>query len=123
MQQTTVCCAAFLKLNIMAEKKTKDDVFRKFFPHFSLRLSERYGILITFEEYANLCALYLQRPKFEAKDNRPPIKTGYLKIHGVEVKVMKSTSLHKQLLTAIPHEDHFKKRKVNSRKFTKKRLN
>lgn len=106
----------------MAAKITKEDVLRHFFPHFALRLSERYGILITFDEYAELSDYYIKRGKLRLKDGKPDIYIGYLKIHGTEVKVFKSAKTYKVLLSAVPHEDHFIKKSVNSRKFTKKRV-
>ena len=72
--------------------------YSKFFSHFALRLSERYNLLISFEDYVYLSKLqYIQKAEF-----RVTCKVGFLNIKGIQVRVMKSTKRLKPLLTALP---------------------
>lgn len=72
------------------------------FRHFSLRLSERYGVLITFQKYQELCAYpYLQKSKIRKTANRKPCIEGFVKIEGIKVRVIRDIN-HKKFLTALP---------------------
>lgn len=83
----------------MTEKEKAAVVF---FRHFSQRLSERYGLLISFDYYLTLSSLFLRSGKFKVKDDGQTHMHGYLIIHDVKVRVIKSTSWHKLLITALP---------------------
>ena len=78
--------------------------YERFFSHFALRLSERYDILISFEEYVLLSKLpYIQKPKMvKDKKGNPDHKVGWLTIKEKKVKVLKSVKTNKPLLTALP---------------------
>lgn len=74
-----------------------------FFRHFSLRLYERYGILITFDEYVKQCnkqsiedEIYLKR-----EDGRTCFH-GFVRIKGERVRVYRQPSRPRALLTALP---------------------
>jgi hypothetical protein len=71
------------------------------FRHFGMRLIERYGLFITFDYYMLLCKIKPEECK--PKKNSPhPVDVGYLKVHDQRVKVLKDTTRHKLLLTALP---------------------
>lgn len=85
----------------MRVKKTREDVMRDFFPHFAFRLSERYGILITFDEYKELCDERLAQRQFIKVPNGLNYYKGILTIHGIKVRVYKSATEHCQLTTCV----------------------
>ena len=73
----------------------------KTFKHFSLRLVERYGLFITFEEYVFLCELpFIKKPK---RVNNHSIE-GVIKIQNINVKVIKSMwrKDFRPLITVLP---------------------
>ena len=83
------------------KKQRERELRSEYFPHFSLRLSERYGILITFEEYNDLCIV----PAIELKKRYTPLRTStvnVMKIKGREVLVVKWGNV---LVTALPHKN------------------
>ena len=53
VQTSVSICAVFETKTIFRESRLEK--LKLFFKHFSLRLSERYNIFITFEEYVNFC--------------------------------------------------------------------
>lgn len=95
-------------------KKSTFDNFVNDFRHFSLRLSERYELFITFEEYLFLSKLpYLRNSKTRKNDyGKPDCKIGLLKIKGVDVKVLKRIGGNKSLLTALPL-NHYENKRIS----------
>ena len=86
----------------MQYKESK--VYINFFRHFAERLSERYGVLITFEEYVKLCdVIYLKKRKFEIRDGKKS-QVGYIEIKGVNVKCVRSLNKPKVFITALPKQ-------------------
>lgn len=82
----------------MARRST----YIKFFRHFAFRLAGRYNILITFEQYQELCKVHLTDTKVLDKEDRDPVIQGTMTIEGVDVIVRKDMSRHRMLLTALP---------------------
>ena len=83
-------------------ESTDINVYIKFFRHFAERLSERYGVLITFQEYMKLCEVpYMKKSKFDMKDGKMA-KVGYIEVQGVTVKCVRSMSQPKVFITALP---------------------
>jgi hypothetical protein len=83
-------------------EKSKQLIYQRYFRHFAMRLSERYGICIKFEEYVLFCNLqFLRRQKRIIKEGKAPYLRGEIKIQGVEVIVYRSMTKYKQLLTVI----------------------
>lgn len=86
----------------MAEK-TQKDLYKPTYQHFKLRLLKRYGIRIDFYDYCMLhnLKLSMQQNKFNSK-GQVSIQ-GYLIIHDMAVKVIKSKNLPgKPLITVLP---------------------
>jgi len=82
--------------------KTNIEKLQYYFRHFSLRLAERYNILISFEEYVDICSrTYLKEAKYVSEENKNSI-CGFLNIKGIDVKVIKRNNKPKALLTALP---------------------
>ena len=72
------------------------------FRHFAMRLLERYGVLITFEEYVQLCKIPFIRCQKLKENGKNSYYKGNVDIKGVRVKVYRSTYGCKPFLTAIP---------------------
>lgn len=81
-------------------KKLDASIYR--FRHFAYRLSERYGILITFEYYCLLSGLFLQNVKMVKEGTDQQALEGIITIQGTKVRVRKQLRGHKLLLTALP---------------------
>lgn len=81
-------------------KKIDASIYR--FRHFGYRLSERYGILITFEHYCQLSAHFLQNVKLVKEGTDQQALEGIITIQGTKVRVRKQLRGHKLLLTALP---------------------
>jgi hypothetical protein len=77
-------------------------VYRNKFKHFGMRLYERYGIMITFEQYVTLSKLpYINKGRTH-KDTFGELSiVGNLYINGVEVKVAKSIKGIRPLITVM----------------------
>lgn len=80
--------------------KNKKYSLQYVFRHFALRLSERYNLLITFEEYKSLCEKEFHGVVCKSSKGEPDIR-GFMDIHGVKVLVVKR---HNKdiLVTALP---------------------
>lgn len=104
---------------IISSTKTNSDTFKApqsetnirrkyetFFPHFSLRLSERYGLYITFEEYVRLCCKVplINWKKRKSKEGwHIPCMQGFIYVQKTKIKVRKSIGGNfTPLLTALP---------------------
>lgn len=90
-----------------------------YFPHFALRLSERYGLLITFDEYVELCKAQIPNAKLKIEEGKPDVYMGYLKINGVKVRVYRSKE-YKVLTTAVPMKYQQNKKKKHEIQRTKR---
>ena len=88
------------------------ETYIKYFRHFAYRLSGRYGILITFEHYCELCSEWPDDAVFKKRHDRNAIVEGVLKINGFDVLVRKDLKKHKMLLTVLPIQAT-KRRKKN----------
>ena len=89
-------------------------MYVKFFRHFAERLSERYGVLITFQEYVKLCDVtYLKRSKIDRKDGRVIAKIGYIEIQGVNVKCVRQSSNPKLFITALPIKNNNERNNIH----------
>lgn len=83
------------------KKKTLNNL-QYLFRHFASRLSERYNILITFEEYVELCKLpFIRSQKLKVNGDKFYYK-GNVIIKTVKVNVYRSTIGMKPFLTALP---------------------
>lgn len=90
---------------------TENKVYIKYFRHFAERLALRYGILITFEKYIELCSLELKVIEVQTERDKGNRKTqiGYLNIEGRNVKVIKPLYIkEKPLTTALPMQSFIK---------------
>lgn len=92
-----------------------------FFKHFSIRLNERYNILITFNEYVELCNLsLLKREELLRRPNGSKCLHGYIDIKNTLVRVYRDHKKPKALLTALPivaeYNNVIKIRKQNNSK-------
>lgn len=84
----------------------------KYFRHFSERLSLRYDILITFEEYVQLCKIPIDVLLVQTSDTRKKSLLGYLQIKDKKVKVVKEFQIDgSPLTTALPVTFIFKHNK------------
>jgi hypothetical protein len=89
-------------------------MYIKFFRHFAERLSERYGVLITFQEYVKLCDVtYLKRSKLDRKDGRVIAKIGYIEIQGVNVKCVRQALKPKLFITALPIKNNNERNNIH----------
>lgn len=97
--------------------KNKNNSLPFVFRHFALRLSERYNLLITFEEYKSLCKKEFHGVVCKGSKGEPDIK-GFMDIHGVKVLVVKR---HNKdiLVTALPPKSL--SAKILTKKLRKKR--
>ena len=83
---------------------TDTKVYIRFFRHFAERLSERYNVLISFEEYLKLCTvIYLKKAKFEIRNGQKG-QVGYIEIKGINIKCVRSLDKHKAFITALPKQ-------------------
>lgn len=85
------------------DPKTQKDLYKPTYRHFKLRLLKRYGIRIDFYDYCMLhnVKLSMKQKKFNSK-GQVSIQ-GYLIIHDMAVKVIKSKNLPgKPLITVLP---------------------
>lgn len=74
-----------------------------FFRHFSLRLYERYEILITFEEYLKYCNKpHIKEEVYIKHQDGRACYYGYARIKGEDVRVYRQTQRPRALLTALP---------------------
>jgi hypothetical protein len=82
--------------------KKQRNCYEFYFRHFSLRLSERYGLFITFDEYVEFCRLpYIRGSKYIKNRDGQMIKDGIVVIQDIKVRVLRSTSKYTPLLTAL----------------------
>lgn len=71
------------------------------FKHFSLRLSERYGLFITFEQYMSICRGKFSEIGRSVKDK--DAKIGLVYVNKTPVLVCKKrTGKFQPLITALP---------------------
>lgn len=73
-----------------------NDIWRKAYDHFRLRLNERYKIDVAFHEYVLLC-----KERVDTVRREPKTAVGYLTIRGVKVLVVKDTKRSRHLKTAL----------------------
>lgn len=78
--------------------------YNKFFVHFALRLIERYGIYLTFDNYVILCKQTTLKKQSLVKSKKGGIDcyAGQIEIDGQIVNVLKSSFGLRPLLTALP---------------------
>jgi hypothetical protein len=77
------------------------------FRHFSMRLHERYGVFITFEEYLELNKIkYLKKQKIIKNKEGKRRLIGYCNIKNVNVLCCRSIN-SKIFITALPFENKF----------------
>lgn len=89
------------KLLIMSQ--TKNERLQYFFRHFSKRLNERYNLLITFNQYLELCSIdKLENEMLFTRANGKKTKHGYININNTLVRVYKDPKEPKALMTALP---------------------
>ncbi len=96
---------SYTKVESVSESKPSDELTRKqknlysvLFRHFAMRLLERYGVLIVFEDYVVLSRNFRIR---KAKRQRSGRVSGFMKIKGKQVRVVKSND-PPALITALP---------------------
>lgn len=85
--------------------ESEQEIYIRCFKHFALRLSERYGIFITFDEYVELCKFdYIKfQKRVETYDKVERLRNeGWLIIHNTPVKVIRNVGVYKPLITALP---------------------
>ena len=83
-------------------KQKTINTLQYFFRHFSLRLSERYNILITFEDYVELCKMpFIKSQKLKTK-GETSFHKGNIEIKGIRVNVYRGTYGMRPFLTALP---------------------
>lgn len=78
-------------------------MYIKHFRHFSERLSLRYGILISFEQYIELHVQIIEVTEIKIDENGRKTTIGYISVNDQKIKVVKSLwVLGKPLTTALP---------------------
>jgi hypothetical protein len=84
-------------------EKNRLEKLQHFFRHFGARLSERYGILITFEEYIKECNKPFIKDEtwITREDGRTSIH-GFIRMKGQSIRVYRQPSRPRALLTALP---------------------
>jgi len=91
--------------------ESEQQIYIRCFKHFALRLSERYGIFITMDEYVELCKLdYIKfqvRLDISKKTHRLR-NSGWVLIHNKPVKVIRNAGVYKPIITALPICKHDK---------------
>lgn len=84
-------------------------IYIHFFRHFSERLSLRYNILITLNEYIELCSQIIIVAECQREGKRITKLLGTITIEDTEVKVCNDISIPgTPLLTAFPKTHRFK---------------
>lgn len=77
-------------------------IMQHFFRHFASRLSERYNVLITFEEYVELCKLPFIRGQRLKTNGEKSFHKGNVEIQGIRVNVYRGVHGIRPFLTALP---------------------
>ena len=78
-------------------------IYIKHFRHFSERLSLRYNILISFEQYITLHEQIIEVTELKKDENGRKSTIGYICVDSKKIKVIRSEwVLGKPLTTALP---------------------
>lgn len=87
----------------VTKNECSTSLYRQFYLHFNIRLKERYGFGITFEEYMEACGAPMEEPIIPDKSNKYR-KIIWLNIKGYRVLVVKNIgqSPAAALVTALP---------------------
>lgn len=97
--------------------KTALKIYEKHFRHFSERLSLRYGILITMQDYIELHSKELETIIEEKQEKDGISLEGYISIKGEKVRVVKSIFISgRPLITALPITFKPKVKKKNKKR-------
>lgn len=88
-------------MNELSEKEKKCYEFH--FRHFSLRLSERYNLLISFEDYVLLSKMpYILKAKRNVRNDGHVAMVGFISYNEQKVRVIRGIGKITPLLTALP---------------------